>query len=171
MTALLHSVMVLEKRNMLYSWVIILCLMTFTLSVTGTFLVRSGILNSVHTFANDPSRGLYILVFLSVMIFFAITIFIKKNKKDHYIFSGYSKETFILANNWFMAFFLFTILVGTVYPIFTEVLTNHKVSVGPPFYNITIIPIVIPFLLLMAIAPNISSVSYTHLTLPTILLV
>ena len=156
MTALLHSVMVLEKRNMLYSWVIILCLMTFTLSVTGTFLVRSGILNSVHTFANDPSRGLYILVFLSVMIFFAITIFIKKNKKDHYIFSGYSKETFILANNWFMAFFLFTILVGTVYPIFIEVLTQTKVSVGPPFYNITIIPIVIPFLLLMAIAPNIS---------------
>ena len=156
MTALLHSVMVLEKRNMLYSWVIVLCLMAFTLSVTGTFLVRSGILNSVHTFANDPSRGLYILIFLSTMIFSSIFIFLKKNKKDHYNLNPYSKETFILANNWFMAFYLFTILVGTIYPIFTEVLTENKVSVGPPFYNITIIPIVIPFLFLMALAPNIS---------------
>ena len=76
-TALMHSVIVLEKRNSIYSWVIILCLMTFTLSVTGTFLVRSGVLNSVHTFANDPSRGIYILIFLSIMIFSALVIFFK----------------------------------------------------------------------------------------------
>ena len=76
MAALLHSLIVLEKRNLLYFWVIVLCLLTFILSVTGTFLVRSGILNSVHTFANDPSRGLYILIFLSLMIFTSVLLFL-----------------------------------------------------------------------------------------------
>ena len=80
MTALLHSLLVLEKRNVLYFWTIILCLLTFILSVTGTFLVRSGILNSVHTFANDPSRGIYILIFLSLMIFASIYFLFKKYK-------------------------------------------------------------------------------------------
>ena len=80
-TALMHSVVVLEKRNTLYEWVIILCLLTFILSVTGTFLVRSGILNSVHTFASDPSRGIYILLFLSLMIFTSLIIFSKKRQK------------------------------------------------------------------------------------------
>ena len=135
-SALMHSVMVLEKRNTLYEWVIILCLLTFILSVMGTFLVRSGILNSVHTFASDPSRGLYILIFLSLMIFTSLIIFFKKRKKDEYNFNPNSKETFILANNWFMIFFLVTVLIGTLYPIFLDVLTNIKVSVGPPFYNI-----------------------------------
>ena len=155
MTALMHSLFVLEKRNTLYSWVIVLCLSTFTLSVTGTFLVRSGILNSVHTFANDPSRGLYILLFLSLMIFSSIGIFLKKYKKENYDFNANSKETFILINNWFMAFFLATVLIGTVYPIFTEVIGNIKISVGPPFYNIVILPLVIPFMIFMALAPNI----------------
>ena len=155
-SALMHSVIVLEKRNSLYEWVIILCLLTFILSVTGTFLVRSGILNSVHTFASDPSRGLYILLFLSLMIFTSLMIFFKKRKKENYNFNFKSKETFILANNWFMIFFLVTVLVGTLYPIFLDVLTNTKVSVGPPFYNIVIIPLVIPFLLLMALGPQIS---------------
>ena len=154
MTALMHSTVVLQKRNTLYPWVIILCLLTFTLSVTGTFLVRSGILNSVHTFANDPSRGLYILIFLSLMIFSALLIFFKKNIKEEYFFKINSKETFILANNWFMAFFLITVLIGTTYPIFTEVISGLKISVGPPFYNIVIIPFVIPLLILMAIAPK-----------------
>ena len=154
MTALLHSIVVLLKRNILYSWVIILCLLTFTLSVTGTFLVRSGILNSVHTFANDPSRGLYILIFLSLMIFSALSIFFIKYKKEIFNFNTNSKETFILANNWFMAFFLATVLVGTVYPIFSEVLSQSKISVGPPFYNIVIIPVVVPFLILMSLGPN-----------------
>ena len=95
MTALLHSVIVLERRNSLYSWVIILCLSTFIFSVMGTFLVRSGILNSVHTFANDPSRGLYILLFLSLMIFSSFIIYVKKIKKEEYKFDTSSKETFI----------------------------------------------------------------------------
>ena len=155
MTALMHSVIVLEKRNTLYSWVIILCLLTFILSVTGTFLVRSGILNSVHTFANDPSRGLYILIFLSLMIFSSLTIFFNRQKeKESYNFSSNSKETFLLLNNWFMAFYLATVLIGTVYPIFTETLSDIKISVGPPFYNMVIIPIIAPFLLLMALAPK-----------------
>ena len=154
MTALIHSLIVLEKRNLLYFWVIILCLMTFILSVTGTFLVRSGILNSVHTFANDPSRGMYILVFLSLMIFASMMLLFKKFKSTSYNSNTNSKETFILINNWFMIFYLITVLLGTVYPIFTEVLFDTKVSVGPPFYNTVIIPIVVLFLFFMSIGPN-----------------
>jgi cytochrome c-type biogenesis protein CcmF len=153
-TALMHSLIVLEKRNTLYSWVIILCLLTFILSVMGTFLVRSGILNSVHTFASDPSRGVYILIFLSLMIFSSLTIFFIKHKKETYNFNLKSRETFILANNWFMAFFLVTVLIGMLYPIFLDVLTGIKISVGPPFFNIVIIPLVIPFMFLMAVGPK-----------------
>ncbi len=153
-TALMHSLIVLEKRNTLYSWVIILCLLTFILSVTGTFLVRSGILNSVHTFASDPSRGIYILLFLSLMIFSSLIIFFTKYKKETYNFNLKSRETFILVNNWFMAFFLLTVLIGMLYPIFLDVLTNVKISVGPPFFNIVIIPLVVPFLFFMAIGPK-----------------
>ena len=155
-TALMHSIIVLEKRDTLYEWVIILCLLTFILSVTGTFLVRSGILNSVHTFASDPSRGIYILLFLSLMIFTSLIIFFKKRRKDTYNLNFNSKETFVLANNWFMVFFLATVLIGTLYPIFLDVLTGVKVSVGPPFYNIVIIPLVIPLLLLMTLGPQFS---------------
>ena len=154
MTALIHSLLVLEKRNLLYFWVIILCLLTFTLSVTGTFLVRSGILNSVHTFANDPSRGLFILIFLSLMILISVFLFLKKYEKRNFFVSSYSKETFILINNWFMMFYLITVLLGTLYPIFVEVLLNNKISVGPPFYNSIIIPIAVLFLVLMAIGPK-----------------
>ena len=154
MTALMHSLMVLEKRNLLYFWVIILCLLTFILSVTGTFLVRSGILNSVHTFANDPSRGTYILVFLSLMIFASIFLFFSKFKSSSYNLNSNSKETFILINNWFMIFYLFTVLLGTVYPIFTEVVVDHKISVGPPYYNTVIIPIVVLFLIFMSLGPQ-----------------
>ena len=154
MSALLHSLIVLERRNLLYFWVIILCLLTFILSVTGTFLVRSGILNSVHTFANDPSRGIYILIFLSLMIFVSVLLFFNKFKNSSYNLNSNSKETFILINNWFMIFYLITVLIGTVYPIFTEVLTDHKVSVGPPFYNTVIIPIVVLFLLFMSVGPQ-----------------
>ncbi len=155
MTALLHSLIVLEKRNLLYFWVIILCLLTFILSVTGTFLVRSGILNSVHTFASDPTRGVYILMFLSLMIFFSVMLLFNKFKSRNYILNSNSKETFILINNWFMIFYLITVLLGTIYPIFTEVLTNHKVSVGPPFYNAVIIPIVGLFLFFMSTGPGV----------------
>ncbi len=154
MTALLHSLMVLEKRNLLYFWVIILCLLTFILSVTGTFLVRSGILNSVHTFANDPSRGIYILAFLSLMIFGSLFLLFKRYEKKEYFFNPNSKETFVLINNWFMVFYLATVLIGIFYPIFLDVLVDKKISIGPPFYNSVIFPIVVIFLFLMALGPR-----------------
>ena len=155
MTALLHSLIVFEKRGLFYFWVITLCLLTFILSVTGTFLVRSGILNSVHTFASDPTRGIYILLFLTLMIFSSIFLLFKKYKKENYDLNPNSKETFILVNNWFMMFYLITVLLGTIYPIFTDVLTGNKISIGPPFYNVVIIPVVVIFLLIMAIGPKV----------------
>ena len=154
MTALFHSLIVFEKRNLFYFWVIILCLITFILSVTGTFLVRSGILNSVHTFASDPTRGIYILIFLSLMIFGSIFLLFQKYKKENYDLNRNSKETFILVNNWFMMFYLITVLLGTIYPIFTDALTDNKISVGPPFYNAIIFPVVVVFLLFMALGPK-----------------
>ena len=169
MTALFHSLLVLEKRELFYFWVIILCIITFVLSVTGTFLVRSGILNSVHTFANDPSRGLYILLFLSFLIFSSIFILFRKFKISNYKINSNSKETFVLVNNWFMVFYLISVLIGTVYPIFTEVLTNHKVSVGPPFYNTVIIPLVVLFLIFMSIGPNIKWIKDNNINLNLLL--
>ena len=154
MTALLHSLLVLEKRKAFYFWTIILCLLTFTLSVTGTFLVRSGILNSVHTFANDPSRGIYILAFLSIMILASVYFLFTKFKSETSYIAANSKETFVLINNWFMMFYLLTVLLGTLYPIFTDALLESKISVGPPFYNSVIIPVVIIFLFFMAIGPQ-----------------
>tara|TARA_B100000963_G_scaffold358308_1_gene382627 strand:+ start:234 stop:2114 length:1881 start_codon:yes stop_codon:yes gene_type:complete len=171
MTALIHSTIILEKREGLYSWVIILCLLTFILSVTGTFLVRSGILNSVHTFANDPSRGLYILILLFLMVIFSVIIYFSKSKEDNISFDNFSREIFIISNNWFMAFYLITVFIGTIYPIFTEVIFNTKISVGPPFYNLIIAPIVIPFLFIMAIGPNISWIKFKNINKKKIILV
>ncbi|MDA9725764.1 heme lyase CcmF/NrfE family subunit [Candidatus Pelagibacter sp.] len=157
LTTLLHCILVLEKKSILTSWVIILSIATFTLSMCGTFLVRSGILNSVHTFANDPERGLFILVFLFILIFLSILIFFffhKDNDKKSYIFFWMSKETSLLINNWFMMYFLSVVLIGTVYPIFLDVIFSQKISVGPPFYHKLIIPFLIPFLFIMAIGPK-----------------
>ena len=157
LTTLLHCILVLERKSILSSWVIILSIATFTLSMCGTFLVRSGILNSVHTFANDPERGLFILIFLFVLIFLSLFIFFffhKNEKKTSYSFSWLSKETSILVNNWFMMYFLSVVLIGTVYPIFLDVMISKQISVGPPFYNKLIIPFLIPFLLMMAIGPK-----------------
>jgi len=157
LTALLHSISVLEKRLILKSWTLILSIATFSLSMGGTFLVRSGILNSVHTFANDPERGVFILIFLFILIFISILIFFffETNEKisENKIY-WLSKETFILINNWFMVFFLSVVLIGTTYPIFLEVLTDDKISVGPPFYQKLLVPFLIPFLFFMAIGPN-----------------
>ena len=157
LTALLHTIIVLEKRNIYQSWIIILSIATFSLSMSGTFLVRSGILNSVHTFANDPSRGIFILCFLFVLVLLAIFIFfifqkkVLKNLSKSFLVS---KETAILVNNWFMMFFLSVVLIGTVYPIFLEVINGSKISIGPPFYQKLIVPFLIPFLLFMAVGPK-----------------
>ena len=171
MTALFHSLIVFEKRNLLYFWVIILCIITFILSVTGTFLVRSGILNSVHTFASDPSRGVYILIFLSLMILTSVLILFNKFKTSNYNINYKSKETFILVNNWFMIFYLITVLLGTIYPIFTEVLTSYKVSVGPPFYNTVIIPIVVLFLIFMSLGPKAGWINDKFIKLKFVLII
>jgi cytochrome c-type biogenesis protein CcmF len=157
LTTLLHCILVLEKKLILTSWVIILSIATFTLSMCGTFLVRSGILNSVHTFANDPERGLFILIFLFSLIFLSLFIFFffhKINKDTPTSFFWLSKEAAIIINNWFMMYFLSVVLIGTVYPIFLDVLSSQKISVGPPFYHKLIIPIIVPFLLMMAIGPK-----------------
>jgi len=157
LTALLHTIVILEKRNTFKSWTIILSITTFSLSMSGTFLVRSGILNSIHTFANDPSRGVFILCFLFFLIFLAIIIFFiyQKNISNSSIRTYLiSKETSMLVNNWFMMFFLSVVLIGTVYPILLEVINGSKISIGPPFYQKLILPFLIPFLLFMAIGPN-----------------
>ena len=157
LTALIHTVLVLEKRNLLQSWTLILSIATFTLSMSGTFLVRSGILNSVHTFANDPERGLFILLFLFALIFLSIILFFTYQNKENTAEKNFfllSKETSILINNWFMMYFLSVILIGTTYPIFLEVILNEKISIGPPFYNKLLIPFLIPFLIFMAVGPN-----------------
>ena len=157
LTTLLHCILVLEKKLILTSWVIILSISTFALSMSGTFLVRSGILNSVHTFANDPERGLFILIFLFSLIFLSLFIFFffhKPSKNTSSSFFWLSKETAIIINNWFMMYFLSVVLIGTIYPIFLDVLSSQKISVGPPFYHKLIIPFLIPFLLIMAIGPK-----------------
>ncbi len=157
LTTLFHCLLILERKLLFKSWVIILSISTFTLSMCGTFLVRSGILNSVHTFANDPQRGLFILIFLFCLIFLSLFIFFffhNEGDKKVYNFFWLSKETSILLNNWFMMYFLTVILIGTIYPIFLEVITSEKISVGPPFYNKLIIPFLVPFLFIMAVGPK-----------------
>jgi len=157
LTALLHCIVVLETRAALTSWVVILSITTFTLSMCGTFLVRSGILNSVHTFANDPARGIFILIFLFALIVLSLGIFFifhKENNKSTNNFFWLSKETSILINNWFMMYFLSVVLIGTVYPIFLDVISSEKISVGPPFYQKLIVPFLIPFLLFMSLGPR-----------------
>ena len=158
LTALLHTILVLEKRNALRNWTVVLSIATFSLSMSGTFLVRSGILNSIHTFANDPSRGVFILTFLFFLIFLAIIvlfIYSENDKKNSNNFNILSKETAVLVNNWFMMYFLSVVLIGTIYPIFLEVFTNEKISVGPPFYQKLMIPFLIPFFIFMSFGPRV----------------
>ena len=156
LTALVHSVIVLEKRSLLATWTLVLSISSFTLSMCGIFLVRSGILNSIHAFANDPKRGVFILIFLFLLIIISLFIFFVfykeiKIEQKNFLFS---KEISVLINNWFMMYFLSVVLIGTVYPIFLEVIANEKISVGPPFYNKLLIPFLIPFLFFMSIGPS-----------------
>ncbi len=167
LTALVHCILVLEKRSILHSWTVILSIITFTLGICGTFLVRSGILNSIHTFANDPERGLYILFFLFFLIFLSILIYFiyeDKFETNNKNLNFYSKDFSIILNNWFVMYFLSVILIGTIYPIFLEVLSNEKISVGPPFFNKLIIPFLIPFLIFMSIGPNLKWIKNNKLS-------
>jgi len=154
-TALLHSLIIVEKRKSLQAWVLLLSILTFLLSVIGTFLVRSGILTSVHTFALDPSRGIYILAFTALLGGYSLILFGSKSKKyfDNSYFSFFSKEGSILINNILMVVVCATVLLGTIYPLIIEAFTNNKISVGEPYYNSTVIPIILPAILIMGIGP------------------
>ena len=157
-TALLHSLIIVEKRNSLKTWVLLLSILAFLLSVVGTFLVRSGILTSVHTFALDPSRGLYILVFTAILGTYSLILYATQSKKylDNNYYTFLSKEGSILANNILMVIVCSTVLLGTIYPLLVETFTNNKISVGEPYFNSTVIPIAIPAILIMGIGPILS---------------
>mgnify|MGYP001305931469 CR=1 FL=1 len=157
-TALLHSLIIVEKRKSLQTWVLLLAILAFLLSVVGTFLVRSGILTSVHTFALDPTRGVYILAFTALLGGYSLILFGTKSKKffDNNYFTFFSREGSILINNIFMVVICSTVFLGTIYPLLVEALTNNKISVGEPYYNSTAIPIMMPAILVMGIGPLLS---------------
>ena len=154
-TALLHSLIIVEKRKSLQTWVLLLSILSFLLSVLGTFLVRSGILTSVHTFALDPSRGIYILIFTAILGGYSLTLFGFRSKKyiDNNYFTFISKEGSILVNNIIMTVVCATVFLGTVYPLLVEAFTQNKISVGEPYFNSTVIPIIIPAILVMGVGP------------------
>ena len=157
-TALLHSLIIVEKRRSLQGWVLLLSLLAFLLSVVGTFLVRSGILTSVHTFALDPSRGIYILAFTALLGGYSLILFASKSKKhfSNNYFTFFSKEGAILVNNIFIIIVCSTVFLGTIYPLLIEAITNNKISVGEPYYNSTVIPILIPAIIVMGVGPILS---------------
>ena len=157
-TALLHSLITVEKKKSLQSWVLLLSILAFLLSVVGTFLVRSGILTSVHTFALDPSRGIYILAFTAILGGYSLILFGLKSKKylNNSYFSFFSKEGSILINNILMVVVCSSVFLGTIYPLLVEALTSNKISVGEPYYNSTVVPIMIPAILIMGIGPILS---------------
>jgi len=157
-TALLHSLIIVERKKSLQTWALLLSILAFLLSVIGTFLVRSGILTSVHTFALDPSRGIYILLFTAALGIYALVLFWKKSQKyfDNNYFAFFSKEGSILVNNVLIVIVCATVFLGTIYPLLIEALTNNKISVGEPFYNSTVIPIIAPAILVMGIGPLLS---------------
>ena len=148
-TALLHSATVMEKRDALKVWTVLLALITFSLSLLGTFLVRSGVLTSVHAFASDPTRGLFILGILVLFIGGSFTLFALRASalRAGGAFSPISREGALVLNNVFLTTACVTVLVGTLYPLGLETLTGQKISVGPPFFNLTFIPLMTPLLI------------------------
>jgi len=156
-TALLHSAIVVEKRDALKSWTILLAIITFSMSLLGTFLVRSGVLTSVHAFAVDPERGVFILGILALATGGALTLFAVRapGMKGGGLFAPVSREGSLLANNMLLTVAAGTVLLGTLYPLILEALSGgaSKVSVGPPFFNATFGPIMVPLVILMALGP------------------
>ncbi|MEO5349812.1 MAG: heme lyase CcmF/NrfE family subunit [Magnetococcus sp. YQC-3] len=155
-TAFLHSVMVQERRGMFKTWNLFLIITTFALSLLGTFLVRSGVLSSVHAFASDPGRGVYILMFMSILLLFSFGVLALRADLLHtevHLESPLSKESAFLFNNLLLVVAALTVLLGTLYPLAVETLSNAKVSVGAPYYNKVFVPIMLGILLLMGVAP------------------
>jgi cytochrome c-type biogenesis protein CcmF len=156
-TALLHALIVSEKRAAFQGWTLLLAIITFTLSLLGTFLVRSGVLVSVHTFANDPTRGIYLLVYLGVIISSALLCYSLRIKHFYKApnFGLLSRETFLLLNNVILVTAVVTISLGTLYPIVLDGLNLEKISIGEPYFNTVFLPIMLPLLLLMGFAPHV----------------
>ncbi len=154
-TALLHSVIVLEKREALKRWTVLLCIFTFSLSMLGTFLVRSGVLTSVHAFAVDPMRGIFILILLSLYTGGALVLYAWRASRLEGIaaFSPVSRESALILNNLFLTTMAATVLIGTLYPLILATLDAGQISVGPPFFHATFVPLAVPLVFLMAIGP------------------
>ena len=156
--ALVHSLFMVKADQILKKWIIFLSILCFSLSIFGTFLVRSGILTSVHSFASDASRGLFILLIFFIITGFGFLVFLinfpKNEKKLDLLFIN--KTSALIINNFLMIIATTTILLGTIYPIAIEVLTNKRISVGGPYFNSTVLPILLPGFLLMSIAPVLS---------------
>jgi cytochrome c-type biogenesis protein CcmF len=154
-TALLHSALVMERRQSLVNWTILLGIITFTLSLIGTFLVRSGILTSVHSFASDPERGVFVLVLLALTTGGALALYAWRAPtiKQGTPFSAISRESALVLNNVILVSAAATVMLGTFYPLLIEAATNDKISVGPPFYNLTFVPMMIPLLAVLVLGP------------------
>jgi cytochrome c-type biogenesis protein CcmF len=154
-TALLHSAIVVEKREALKVWTILLALLTFSLSLLGTFLVRSGVLNSVHAFANDPERGVFILILLAITVGGSLLLFAWRAPalEPKGIFSPISREGSLVLNNLLLATSCAVVFVGTLYPLFADLMFDAKITVGPPFFNATVFPVFVPLMVAMAVGP------------------
>ena len=154
-TALLHSAVVMEKRNALKVWTILLAILTFSLSLLGTFLVRSGVLTSVHTFASDPSRGVFILMILIFFIGGSLALYAWRasSLKQGGLFAPISREGALVLNNLLLTTACATVFVGTLYPLALEALTGDKISVGAPFFNATFGPLFLPLMIAMPFGP------------------
>jgi cytochrome c-type biogenesis protein CcmF len=159
-TALLHSLMVTEKRKQFLAWTLLLAITAFSLSLVGTFLVRSGVLTSVHAFAVDPERGIYILCFLLIVIGGSLLLFALRahtlQRPDHTGPALLSKESALLLNNVFLVVIMMTVLMGTVYPLLIDGLGLGKLSVGAPYFNSVFVPLMIPLLILMGLGVNVN---------------
>jgi len=154
-TALLHSAIVVEKRDSLKTWTVLLAILTFSFSLLGTFIVRSGVLNSVHAFATDPARGVYILAFLVVAIGGSLALYAWRapTLKTGGVFAPISREGSLVLNNLLLIAATATVFIGTMYPLFLDAITGEKVTVGPPFFNATFVPLMVPLVVVMAIGP------------------
>src|SRR5512137_3047421 len=152
-TALIHSLAVTEKRGLFKSWTLLLAIIAFSLSLLGTFLVRSGVLVSVHAFASDPSRGLFILGFLGLCIGGSLALYAWRGPmlRTHGGFETVSRESFLLANNALLLIAAALILIGTLYPLFLDALNMGKISVGPPYFNVVFLIPTLPLVFLLAI--------------------
>src|ERR671926_646096 len=154
-TALLHSAVVVEKREALKTWTILLAILTFSLSLIGTFLVRSGVLTSVHAFASDPMRGVFILVILVLFIGGGLALYAWRapTLKQGGLFAPISREGALVFNNLFLTAACATVFIGTLYPLALEALTGDKISVGAPFFNLTFGPLFVPLLIAIPFGP------------------